>query len=129
MDNFKKILFSVILFSVTICIKSYAEVVNKVVVKGNERITLETIVIFGDIAVGKNYEISDVNSIIKKLYETTFFSYISAEVKNNKLSITVKENPIVNSITFDGEKAKKYKEKIKELLDLKEKGSFVENNV
>ena len=49
MDNFKKILFSVILFSLTICIKSYAEVVNKVEVKGNQRISLETIVIFGDI--------------------------------------------------------------------------------
>ncbi len=73
MGNFKKIFFAVILFSLTICIKSYAEVVNKVVVKGNERITLETIVIFGDIKLGKNYESSDTNLLIKKLYETNFF--------------------------------------------------------
>ena len=80
-------------------------------------------------SVGKNYEISDINSLIKKLYDTTFFSNISVVVKNNILSVTVKENPIINSITFEGEKAKKYKEKIRELLSLRENSSFVENNI
>ena len=122
MLNLKKIFFSIVLFLTVFTNSSYSDVVEQLEIIGNERISNETIVIFGDIAVGKNYEISDVNSIIKKLYETTFFSYISAEVKNNKLSITVKENPIVNSIIFDGEKAKKFTGKIRELLDLKEKG-------
>ena len=36
--------------------------------------------IFGDIEIGKNYEASDVNLLIKKLYETTFFSNISVEI-------------------------------------------------
>ena len=37
--------------------------------------------------------------LIKKLYETTFFSDISIiELKDNKLIITVEENPIINSI-------------------------------
>ena len=31
------------------------EIVNKVEVKGNERISAETILIFGDIIIGKNY--------------------------------------------------------------------------
>ena len=77
--------------------------------------------IFGDISIGKNYETSDVNLLIKKLYESNFFSNISVKLKNNKLSIVVKENPIIDSIIFDGEKAKKYKEKIRELLLLKRK--------
>ena len=79
--------------------------------------------------MGKNYEISDVNLIIKKLYETTFFSDISITLKDNKLIITVKENPIIKSIIFSGEKAKKYKEKIRELSSLREKGSFVDSNI
>ena len=95
MLNLKKIFFSFVLFLVVFNNNSYSDVVEQVEIIGNERISNETIIIFGDVAVGKNYETSDVNSIIKKLYETTFFSYISAEVKNNKLSITVKENPIV----------------------------------
>jgi len=129
MLNSKKIFFSFVLFFVFFNNNSYSDVVEQVEIIGNERISNETIIIFGDVAVGKNYEVSDVNSIIKKLYETTFFSYISAEVKNKKLTITVKENPIINSITFDGEKAKKYREKMEELLYLKEKGSFMENNI
>ena len=85
--------------------------------------------VFGDIAIGQNYEKSDVNLLIKKLYESNFFSNISVKLKNNKLSIVVKENPIIDSIIFDGEKAEKYKEKIKELLLLKEKSSFIENSI
>tara|TARA_B100000686_G_C16757916_1_gene956769 strand:- start:35 stop:2278 length:2244 start_codon:yes stop_codon:yes gene_type:complete len=129
MANIKKIFFSFLFFFLIFINISYSDIVEKVEVTGNERISNETIIIFGDVVVGKNYETSDINSLIKKLYETSFFSYISAEIKNNKLSITVKENPIINTITFDGEKAKKFKEKIKELLELKEKGSFVETNV
>ena len=129
MANIKKIFFSILFFFLIFINISYSDIVEKVEVTGNERISNETIIIFGDVVVGKNYETSDINSLIKKLYETSFFSYISAEIKNNKLSITVKENPIINTITFDGEKAKKFKDKIKELLELKEKGSFVETNV
>ena len=73
MANFKKIFFVFILFFLAFSAKSYAEIVNKVEVKGNDRITLETIVIFGDIIVGKNYESPDINLLIKKLYETNFF--------------------------------------------------------
>ena len=85
--------------------------------------------IFGDITLGKNYQKSDINLLIKKLYETNFFSNISVALIDNKLSITVKENPIINSIVFDGEKAKKYKEKIREITLLTENGSFIENNI
>ncbi len=129
MSNFKKLLASIILFYTFLSISSFSEVINKVEVKGNERISLETIAIFGDIVVGKNYETSDLNLLIKKLYETNFFSNISVEVKNNKLSIVVEENPIVNSIIFKGEKAKKFREKITEFLTVREKTSFISNNI
>ena len=129
MSNFKKIFVSIVLFITFLNVNSYSEVVDKIEIKGNERISNETIIIFGDIAIGKNYEKSDVNSLIKKLYETTFFSNISIELENNKLSIIVKENPIINTITFDGEKAQKYKERIIELLSLQEKGAYIESNI
>ena len=129
MSIFKKIFILVILFFTIINSNSYSEDVKKIEVKGNERISFETIVVFGDISVGKNYELSDVNILIKKLYDTTFFSNISAVVKNNILIITVEENPIINSVIFKGEKAKKFKEKLRELLSLRENSSFVENNI
>ena len=129
MANFKKIFFVFILFFLAFNNKSYTEMVKKVEIKGNERISLETIVIFGDIAIDKDYESSDINLLIKKLYETTFFSNISVELENNKLTIIVEENPIVNSIVFKGEKADKYKEVIREFLILREKTSFVESYI
>ena len=125
--NFKRIFFGIVLSFALLCVNSYSEVVNKVYVEGNKRISSETIIIFGDINIGKNYESSDINSLIKKLYETNFFTNIKVELKNNILNIFVKENPIVNAIVFKGEKAKKYKERITELLTIRENTSFVDN--
>ena len=127
--NFKRIFFGIVLFFALFCVNSYSEVVNKVYVEGNKRISSETIIIFGDINIGKNYESSDINSLIKKLYETNFFTNIKVELKNNILNIFVKENPIVSTIVFKGEKTKKYKERITELLTIRENTSFVDNHL
>ena len=67
--------------------------------------------------------------MIKKLYETNFFSNISVELKDDQLTITVQENAIVNTIVFDGEEANKYIDALTELLTLREKTSFVKNYV
>jgi len=129
MDILRKINIFVILFSAFFIVNSYSEVVKKVDVQGNVRISSETIIIFGDIEIGKNYKESDIGLLIKKLYETSFFSNISVELANNKLTIVVEENPIVETIIFKGEKAEKYKEKILELLHIRENTSFVRNYV
>ena len=93
----RKIFILAILFFAFLSVKSYSEIVEKIEIKGNERISNETIVVFGDIAIGKNYEKSDVNSLIKKLYETNFFSNISINLQNGILNIEVEENPIINN--------------------------------
>ena len=103
--------------------------VKKVEVNGNQRISTETIIIFGDITVDKDYSPNDINILIKKLYDTTFFSNISVSLENEKLLITLEENPIVNSIVFNGEKAVKFQDAIKEALTLREKTSFIENYI
>ena len=129
MMNLKKIVISTIIFLTFFIGNSYTEEVKKLEIKGNERISVETIMIFGDVTLGKNYQKSDINLLIKKLYETNFFSNISVALIDNKLSITVEENPIINSIVFNGEKAKKFKERIREITLLTENGSFIENNI
>jgi len=129
MKNLNKIIFTILFVTIFSTVSAYSEVINKIDVKGNDRISLETIVIFGDISLGKNYESADVNLLIKKLYESNFFSNISVELKNNKLFIVVKENPIVNLIVFEGEAAEKNKDKIRQLLILKEKNAFIENDI
>jgi len=106
-----------------------AEVVKEVKVNGNSRITLETILVYGDIKVGNNYDSEDINFLIKKLYETKFFSNISVELINGNLNILVQENPIINNITFNGEKTKKYKETLLKLFTLREKSSFMKTYI
>ena len=91
MKNLRK-LFLIILLPLFISITniSYADIIKKVKVVGNDRISLETILIFGDVEVGKDYKSQDIKLLIKKLYETNFFSDISVELNNNVLSINVK---------------------------------------
>ena len=129
MNNFIKFLLINTFIILSFCIKSYAEIVKKVEIQGNQRITKETIIIYGDIKIGSNYETSDVNLLIKKLYDTKFFSNISTQLKEGNLIIKVQENPIVNTIVFNGEKTKKYKETILTLISVREKSSFINNYV
>ena len=44
------------------------------------------------------------NEYCSHLQKTNFFSDISVELNNNVLSINVEENPIINAISFEGEK-------------------------
>ena len=129
MKKFKKIFFTTFLFLLFLSPNAHSEVVKKVETIGNERISSETIMVFGDVVVGNNYESSDINLLIKKLYESNFFSNISVKLENNILIINVKENPLINLIILDGEKAEKFRDKIKEILILREKSSFISNSV
>ena len=67
--------------------------------------------------------------LIKKLYETNFFSNISVELQNGQLNIIVKENPIINSVVLKERKQKNIQTAITELLVLREKTSFLENYI
>ncbi len=118
--------FFIIFYFFTI---SHAEMVTKIEVIGNERIPDETIAVFGDINLNQNYEPEDINLIIKKLFESQFFSEIQVELKNNVLKIKVKENQIINLIIYKGIKADKYKDAITEILQMREKTPFIKSNI
>jgi len=114
------------IFMVTI---AYAEIVTKFKVVGNFRVTPETIAVFGDIKINEDYNAQKINELIKKLYDTDFFSYLEINLNNGVLEISVKENPIIQNLIFNGIKAKKHREAILEIIALKEKTSFVENKL
>ena len=103
-----------------------AEMVNKIEIKGNKRISDETVKIYGEIISGKNYTESDLNKIIKNLYATDFFDDIKIEIKNNKLIINLNEYPFINQLIITGEKSNNKVKQIKKIIKLKEKRSFIE---
>jgi len=125
----KNFLYSLLIFVFMLTENLRAEVLKKIEVSGNSRISSETIKVYGDIELNKNYSNDDINIIIKKLYDTKFFSKISTNFSNNILKISVVENPIINSVIIEGEKAKKYKKVILDIISLKEKSAFVESDI
>ena len=125
----KKILLQSLFYCIFLATISYAEIVTKYKVVGNKRISPETIVVFGDIKINDDYDAEKINELTKKLYDTNFFSYLKIKLNNGVLEILVKENPIIQNLILKGIKAEKFKEAILDIIDLKEKTSFVENKL
>ena len=63
---FKK--FTLILFFILSFSSLSAEIINKVNINGNTRVSDETIIIYGKIELNKNYTESDLNIMLKDLY-------------------------------------------------------------
>ena len=101
-----------------------AEVLKDFEVLGNDRVSKQTIVNFTDSNVGQDLSNKNLNQILKKLYDTTFFENVSLNLSSGKLTITVKEYPIIQQISFDGIKAKKTITLLKEQTLLKEKNPY-----
>ena len=103
---------------------SNGEIVKEIKIDGNKRITDEIILMFSDIAVEQNITNSQINKIIKNLYETNFFDNVSVTLNNNKIIINVVEAPLIENIIISGIKAKKNKDLIKNNFELKPRSSF-----
>ena len=127
----KKITFKIytVLFFLISSFNLNADILKKIEVDGNKRISQETIIVYGDIEINRNYNQTDIDNVIKKLFETKFFSNISTSFNNGVLKITVVENPIIKSIILEGEKTKKFREAILTSMSLKEKSSFIKSDV
>ena len=105
-------------------LKSHAEIINKIEVLGNDRISSETVITFSNANIGSNISENDLNIFLKNLYNTSFFEDVSLEINNNILIINVKEFPIIQEIKINGIKAKKTIEDLKKEIFLKEKNPF-----
>jgi len=106
-----------------------AEVVKSFTVEGNKRISSETIKIYGDIEINKNYNENDLNKILNNLYSTEFFENVKVSIINNELQIKVTEYPFVNQLIIIGEKSNKWKKQIESVIKTKEKNSFIKSNL
>ena len=124
-----KLLVSFFLYSIFFMGLAVSETIKKVDINGNKRIADETILVLGDIEVGKDYKTNDLNTIIKKLYDTEFFEDISIIFENDTLVINLIENPIIEDIEITGIKSNQTKEKILDALTLKNRKSFIEESL
>jgi len=125
---FKKFLFFFLIL--IICPFSvFAEILKEIKVSGNDRLSAATIINFSELDLGQNISENDLNNSVKKLYETNFFKNINFTINDGILNIDVIELPIIQEIIFNGIKANKVKEQLKDLISLKEKGPLVESSI
>ncbi len=106
-----------------------AEIVKNIAIEGNKRISDETIKIYGNISLNKDYKESDLNNILKNLYSTKFFEDVQINLQDGKLTVKLKEYPVINNLIILGEKSNKYNEAIKKSIRSKSKGSFIKNDL
>ncbi len=130
MGNYiKKIILIVFLFFFALNGKLSAMILNEIEIKGNKRISSNSIILFGDIKKGSSLDDKKLNIILKNLYKTNFFENVKLNFDNQKLIVTVIENPIIQSIQIDGVKNKSIIKNLNSNLKLREKSSFVESIV
>ncbi len=107
-----------------------AEIVKEIKIEGNKRVSDETIKVYGDIKpIGSDFSNADLDKILKNLYSTDFFENVSLQINNQILTINLKEYPVINKLILVGEKSTRISNEIKKMLNLKEKGSFIESNI
>ena len=104
--------------------QSISESLENFNISGNERISDETIIMFSDYKKGDKIEVSDLNIILKNIYNSNFFENVNVNFIDNILSIKVVELPIIQTISFEGIKAKKIRKEISNNLKLKERSSY-----
>ena len=89
-----------------------AEVVKKIEITGNERISDETVKVYGNISLNQDVDNVKINQIIKDLYSTNFFEDIKVSVSNGILFVNLIEYPVINDIIIIGENANIHKNTI-----------------
>jgi len=124
-----KILFKSLLILLILSISAYSEIIKKIEVNGNQRISSETIKVFSGIKINTEINLEDLNEIIKNLYETNYFENVTLDINNSILNIQVKENPIIQSVVMEGVKNKRILKVLNEIIELKEKTSFVKYRI
>ena len=124
-----KKIFTLLFFFYIFYQLSRAEVVEKIVIEGNKRISDETIKIYGEVELNKNFTESDLNKVLSNLNSTNFFQNIEINLNNKILKIAVKEYPFVNQLIILGEPKKGYVEEIKKLIQIKSKRPFIKANL
>ena len=106
--------------------KTFADIVNKIIVKGNDRVPSETIIIFSGVNKGSSINNNELNKIVERIYSSNFFENISTNFENNILTIKVKEYPIIGNIKLNGIKSNSIKETLISNLNLKSRSSLNE---
>ena len=125
-QHFKfKYLYIFLIFFISLEAKS--EILKDINIEGNQRISDETIIMFGNVNIQDNLNLNEIDKILKNIYNSNFFEDVQVTLENNILNIYVKEKPIIQNVEYEGIKSKTILAEIKSNRILKPKSSFDKN--
>ena len=81
-----------------------AAVARNIVVRGNTRIETETVLSYLTISVGRSYGPADIDESLKALFATGLFADVKIVPQGGTVVVNVTENPIINRVSFEGNK-------------------------
>ncbi|MGE4409989.1 MAG: outer membrane protein assembly factor BamA [Sphingobium sp.] len=81
-----------------------ARTIRSINVEGEQRLEAETILSYTKLRVGTTYTRESLDSALRDLYETELFADVQIRDNEGALTITVKENPVINRIVLEGNK-------------------------
>ncbi|HLD77139.1 MAG TPA: outer membrane protein assembly factor BamA, partial [Rickettsiales bacterium] len=113
----------VIFLFLTIFFSSQVFAKNTIIVKGNERIDDQTIISFLPKNVQNSISRQEIDSSLKKIFESDLFLDAKISFENNLIIIEVKENPIISDVKIVGNKKIEDEALLSELA-LKKRGIF-----
>ncbi|HEX4711274.1 outer membrane protein assembly factor BamA [Phenylobacterium sp.] len=98
-------------------------VVQRILVRGNERIEPTTVISYLPISVGETIDPAKIDAGLKALFRTDLFSDVKMDFNNGDLIVTVVENPIINRVLFEGNSSIK-EDKLKDEVTVRPRGIF-----
>ena len=101
-----------------------SEIINKIIIIGNERISNETIKMFSGVEINDDISENKINLTLKDLYKTNYFKNVNIEFKDNILTISVDELPIIQNVNYKGIKSNNLLETINNGKLIREKSPY-----
>ena len=126
----RKFLIFIFIFILSTVSYSFANenLIEEIEITGNQRIDVETVISYADISINDEYSDEKGNKILKSLFKTELFSNIEIKYSNNKLIISIIENPTINLIKFEGNRKVKDEDLLIE-VQLKERSVYSRSKV
>ena len=123
---FKKII-KINFFFIFLTTLLFADIIKDINITGNQRISDQTIIVYGNIELNKEYNNEELNNVLKNLYTTNFFKTININIESTTLNLIIEENPIIESISINGIKKKSFSKKLLDQVSLKERTSYIDS--
>lgn len=108
--------------------KAQAQVISGIDVSGNQRISRDTVLTYVTIEPGERASAVKIDESIQALFATGLFKDVSIAATGSRLKIKVEENPIVNGVSFVGNK-KLEDDDLRNAALTKARGTFSQDQV